>query len=256
MRRKLMIAAGALAVLVQAALVPAAWAAEQATLSNGFAMRCDHHALVEGRVRLYLNPGEDNYIELLPDEITGFEQVAEPAPPAAQSKASEQGADAQLSPADLDEMLAEAGHQHNLDGDLLASVVKAESGGNARAVSRAGARGLMQLMPSTAADLGVDDSFRPGENVRGGSIYLDVLLTRYHDNMALALAAYNAGPAAVDRYHGIPPYHETRAYVARVIHEFNRCVLARHGEQLRRDGLSRAGSAGGPRGALRCPIAQ
>jgi soluble lytic murein transglycosylase-like protein len=85
----------------------------------------------------------------------------------------------------------------------------------------------MQLMPSTAAGLGVADSFEPRQNVRGGSAYLDALLTRYHDNMALALAAYNAGPAAVDRYHGIPPYHETQAYVARVIHEFNRRVLAR-----------------------------
>jgi soluble lytic murein transglycosylase-like protein len=85
----------------------------------------------------------------------------------------------------------------------------------------------MQLMPGTASEMGVEDSFKPDENVRGGSTYLDSLLTRYHDNVALALAAYNAGPAAVDKYHGIPPYHETRAYVARVIHEFNRRVLAR-----------------------------
>jgi soluble lytic murein transglycosylase-like protein len=111
--------------------------------------------------------------------------------------------------------------------DLLASLVKAESGGNVRAVSRAGARGLMQLMPATASQLGVEDSFQPDENLRGGSAYLDALLTRYHDNLALALAAYNAGPAAVDEHHGIPPYRETQAYVARVIHEFNRRVLAR-----------------------------
>jgi soluble lytic murein transglycosylase-like protein len=97
-------------------------------------------------------------------------------------------------------------------------------------VSRAGAQGLMQLMPSTAADLGVNDSFAPGENVRGGSAYLDWLLSRYHDNLALALAAYNAGPAAVDKYHGIPPYRETRVYVARVIHEFNRGILAREAQ--------------------------
>jgi len=243
-------------MLVPAALFPAAWAAEQATLSNGFAMRCDHHAQVDGRVRLYLNPGENNYIELLPNEITGFEQVVDPTPSAAQPKAGEQGADAQLNPADLHEMLAEVGHQQNLDADLLASVVKAESGGNSRAVSHAGARGLMQLMPSTAADLGVDDSFRPGENLRGGSIYLDALLTRYHDNVALALAAYNAGPAAVDRYHGIPPYRETRAYVARVIHEFNRRVLARRSAQAHRVGLARAGSAGAPHDALPSSIAQ
>jgi soluble lytic murein transglycosylase-like protein len=85
----------------------------------------------------------------------------------------------------------------------------------------------MQLMPGTAAELGVEDSFQPDENVQGGSAYLDALLTRYRDNLALALAAYNAGPAAVAKYHGIPPYRETRVYVARVIHEFNRRVLAR-----------------------------
>jgi soluble lytic murein transglycosylase-like protein len=88
----------------------------------------------------------------------------------------------------------------------------------------------MQLMPPTAAALGVEDSFRPEQNVRGGSAYLDALLMRYHDNMALALAAYNAGPLAVDKYHGIPPYRETQAYVARVIHEFNRRVLAREAQ--------------------------
>jgi soluble lytic murein transglycosylase-like protein len=120
------------------------------------------------------------------------------------------------------QMLARAGTLHNIDADLLASVVAAESGGNARAVSRAGARGLMQLMPGTATVLGVKDSFAPEENIGGGTAYLDALLTRYGDNMALALAAYNAGPEAVDRYHGIPPYAETRMYVARVIREFNR----------------------------------
>jgi soluble lytic murein transglycosylase-like protein len=131
-------------------------------------------------------------------------------------------------------MLAKAGHEHNVDIDLLASVVKAESNGNARAVSRAGAQGLMQLMPATAADLGVSDSFKPEQNVRGGSTYLDWLLTRYNNNLALALAAYNAGPAAVDKYNGIPPYRETKLYVARVIHEFNRRVKAREAAQTRR----------------------
>jgi soluble lytic murein transglycosylase-like protein len=127
-----------------------------------------------------------------------------------------------LTKAEMQEMLAHAGGEHNIDADLLASVVRAESGGHVRAVSRTGARGLMQLMPGTANELGVQDAFQPGQNIAGGTAYLDALLIRYHDNVALALAAYNAGPRAVDRYHGVPPYRETRAYVARVIREFNR----------------------------------
>jgi hypothetical protein len=204
-----------------------AHAAELATLRNGFALHCDHHALVDGHMRLYLSAGEDNYIEFAPDEIAAFEKV--PDPPVAGAPAALQTSNrpAKLTPVDLREMLARAGTEHNLDVDLLASVVKAESGGNARALSHAGAQGLMQLMPKTAAGLGVQDSFQPDQNVRGGSTYLDSLLTKYHDNLALALAAYNAGPEAVDKYHGIPPYSETRAYVARVIHEFNRRVLGR-----------------------------
>jgi hypothetical protein len=230
MRKRLFISVAALG-----ALSTAAWAGERVSLSNGFEMHCDHHAAVDGRVRLYLSAGENNYIEFPPQEIAGVEQVADPPlpPPADEPAVATTAAapaiegNAKLSPEDLREMLAQASSAHHLDVDLLASLVKAESGGNVRAVSPAGARGLMQLMPSTAAELGVADSFRPDENVRGGSAYLDALLTRYHDKMALALAAYNAGPAAVDKYHGIPPYHETRAYVARVIHEFNRRVLAR-----------------------------
>jgi soluble lytic murein transglycosylase-like protein len=119
-------------------------------------------------------------------------------------------------------MAAKAGAAHDLDVELLASVIRAESNGNVHAVSRAGARGLMQLMPGTARTLGVQDSFKPDQNIAGGTAYLDALLKRYKDNLALALAAYNAGPGAVDRYRGIPPFRETRAYVARVIREFNR----------------------------------
>jgi soluble lytic murein transglycosylase-like protein len=236
MRSGFLIAAAGCAAL--AALAPPARAAERVTLRNGFEMRCDHHAEAQGRVRLFLSAGEDNYIEFAPQEIAGVETVPDlPAPPgpAEQPPGGPAAANpnARLSQGDLREMLTKAGKEHNLDVDLLASLVDAESGGNARAVSRAGAQGLMQLMPSTAAGLGVEDSFKPDQNVRGGSAYLDVLLTRYHDNLALALAAYNAGPAAVDRYRGIPPYPETQAYVARVIHEFNRRVLAREAEAKR-----------------------
>ncbi len=228
---------GKVFILVAALVVPAssARAGEHVTLHNGFEIRCDHHAQVGGHVRIYLSAGEDNYIEFPPQDVASVEYVPDPPAPPNPAPASAPtptavSPDAKLSQVDLGEILARAGKEYNLDVDLLASVVKAESGGNARAVSRAGARGLMQLMPGTASDLGVQDSYKPDQNVRGGSTYLDALLTQYHDNLAYALAAYNAGPAAVDKYHGIPPYHETRAYVARVIHEFNRRVAAREAQ--------------------------
>lgn len=232
MRRTVYFAIGLAALAAMGCRV---YGAERVTLSNGFAMDCNHHTQIEGRVRLYLSSGESSYIEMRPEEVAGFEQVPDPAPQGVSTERSQ--SEAKLSPADLHEMLSEAGVEHNLDEDLLASVVKAESNGNARAVSRTGARGLMQLMPSTASGLGVADSFKPAENVRGGSTYLDTLLTRYHENLALALAAYNAGPAAVDKYHGIPPYHETRVYVARVIHEFNQRVKSREAQERRAAGL-------------------
>lgn len=247
MMRRPLIAACTLAAA--ACLMPAARAADLITLRNGFQMQCDHYAASGSRVRLYLTAGEDNYIEVLPSEIATVSQMVDPVPdssadpsadpPAAVpdsahvSARANQLPGAALTQADLKQMLAKAGERHDLDVDLLASVVNAESGGNPRAVSRAGARGLMQLMPSTAASLGVQNSFQPQQNVSGGSAYLDQLLTRYGNNLALALAAYNAGPEAVDRYGGIPPNSETRAYVARVIHEFNRRVMRREAAQRR-----------------------
>ena len=222
MRARISFAIGPVVAL--AGLTMTLRAAERVTLANGFVQVCDHHEQVQGHVRLYLSPGENNYIEYAPGDIAAYEKA--PDPPVSPGVPA-QGAHSSLTGADLLEMLSHAGNAHNLDVDLLASVVKAESAGNANAVSHAGAQGLMQLMPGTAASLGVRDSFQPEQNVGGGSAYLDSLLTRYRDNLALALAAYNAGPEAVDKYHGIPPYRETRAYVARVIHEFNRRLLAR-----------------------------
>ncbi len=216
--RNLLTAGAGLAILLPLALPSRA--AERITLKNGFDLVCDHRQEVQGKVRLYTEPGDDNFLEVDQAEIASVEFVPD-APPAAALPAARDKA-AVLTKADLHELMAKAGAGHNLDVDLLASVVRAESDGNARAVSRAGAQGLMQLMPGTAAQLGVADSFSPGENINGGTAYLDALLTRYHDQLALALAAYNAGPAAVDKYHGVPPYRETRIYVARVIREFNR----------------------------------
>ncbi len=214
-----------------------AHAAERVTLANGFALNCHHHSLVEGHIRLYTEPGETSYIEFAPAEVAAIEAVPDAAPDSAAAKPAAdlsgltalggRKRDSAEAVSSLRPFLAEAGQAHNLDTELLASVVLAESGGNPAARSHAGAQGLMQLMPATAANYGVSDSYQPDQNIRGGSAYLDSLLTRYHDDLALALAAYNAGPAAVDKYRGIPPFRETRAYVARVIREFNRRVEAR-----------------------------
>lgn len=222
-------------------------AAEQVTLKNGFSLPCDHQQEANGKVRLYTGSGNGNFLEVDAAEIAKVEIVPEiphPAPAAPSLPAQVASVPLQepvtLSKTELHKMMSQAGSEHNLDTDLLASVVRAESGDRARAVSRAGAEGLMQLMPETATQLGVADSFRPDENIEGGTAYLDALLTRYHENLALALAAYNAGPAAVDKYHGVPPYPETRSYVARVIREFNRrkeAEMRGRGEMARRGAL-------------------
>ncbi len=117
-----------------------------------------------------------------------------------------------------DKMIAEAASKFNLDVALIKAVIKAESNFNHQAVSRAGAKGLMQLMPQTASALKVEDVFHPGENIEGGARYLRYLLNLYRGNLSLALAAYNAGEGAVAKYnYGIPPYRETQNYVRRVL---------------------------------------
>lgn len=222
----------ALTALAVAALT-SAHAAEHITLTNGFDLICDHRAPEGSRVRLYMDAGSTNFIEVDPSQIAVSETISLPTPAVAGPVPTKTTpAETNLTAAELHQLLANAGEAHNLDADLLASVVREESAGQTRAVSRAGAQGLMQLMPGTAAELGVTDAFVPSQNVRGGTAYLDSLLKRYHDNLVLALAAYNAGPEAVDRWHGIPPYRETQLYVARVIHEFNRRIAARNAHPL------------------------
>jgi hypothetical protein len=214
---------------VMAAVCPFARAREHVTLKNGFELDCARRETVGDKVRLYVagkdsvSAEDSNYLEVAADSIVRVETVTEaPEPVVAVKMPSPVTIMTAPTKEEMHEMLAHAGAKHNIDEDLLASVVRAESGGQVRAVSRTGARGLMQLMPGTASEMGVDDAFRPEQNISGGTAYLDSLLTRYHDNVALALAAYNAGPGAVDKYHGVPPYRETREYVARVIREFNR----------------------------------
>lgn len=115
-----------------------------------------------------------------------------------------------------DSLISQAADKHQLDPALIRAVIHAESAFNARAVSRAGAMGLMQLMPETAKDMGVTNAFLPEENILGGSKYLAQMLKQFNGDIALACAAYNAGPTTVTQYNGIPPYPETQAYVERV----------------------------------------
>lgn len=117
--------------------------------------------------------------------------------------------------------IAAAARQYGVDPALLRAVIHAESAFNPNALSDKGAQGLMQLMPDTASDLGVDDPFDAGQNIRGGAQYLAKLLREFHGDERLATAAYNAGPQSVEKYAGVPPYDQTRVYVERVatLHE-------------------------------------
>ncbi len=123
--------------------------------------------------------------------------------------------------ADLDQLIREASRKNRLDPDFVSSVIKAESNYRATAISKKGARGLMQLMPATASELGVTDPFDPRANVEAGAAHLSALLEKYHDDPIRALAAYNAGPHRVKQYNGVPPYRETRAYISKIVRDFN-----------------------------------
>lgn len=234
----------------------------QAQLRNGFSIRHQHRELLSGVTRLYLSAGRESYIDVPSADIVGFERE-ESLPPKAAGDAAPGGEvedaaqtravyapsahragrpdrsldtrkrrlaqDDNLRPAvgaGIDAVIHQASDRHGIDADLIGSVINAESGFRRKAVSAKGARGLMQLMPSTASRLGVTDSFDVGANVDGGARYLRELLARYHNHMIQALAAYNAGPGRVSQYGGVPPYRETRVYIARVVREFNRRKMA------------------------------
>ena len=216
-------------------------AAEMANLRNGFSIRHERHESQGEITRLYL--GSDvasSYVDVATAQIESFE----PAPADIVSPGI--GA---ASPHDLQTIIGEASERSRIDADFIASVIRAESANNPRAVSRKGAQGLMQLMPQTASSLGVKDSFDPAANVDGGVRYLRELLLEYNGDAAKALAAYNAGPQRVLEYHGVPPYYETHAYVARVINDYNRKKIAQVKQQTRAkvssqtDGTAAASSA-------------
>jgi soluble lytic murein transglycosylase-like protein len=153
----------------------------------------------------------DGTVEYPAQEIRAIVAIPEPATPVA----------ARLVPLapKPQAILKLAAQTEGVDEIFVRSVAKVESGFRQEAISRKGALGLMQLMPGTAAELGVDAT-KADQNALGGAKYLRVLLEHYHYNPVLALAAYNAGPAAVAKYRGLPPYYETRAYVVRVLKEY------------------------------------
>jgi soluble lytic murein transglycosylase-like protein len=182
--------------------------AEIAVFANGSTMKIDSHRVVEGQALLALRGGGQMEMALaefegfVPDEV--FEEIFREAPAGAGPEA-------------IRALARKVAKRHGLNADLVFAMIAVESNYEPQAVSPKGARGLMQLMPSTAAHLGVADAFDPEQNVDGGSRYLKQLLDLYGGDTTKALAAYNAGPGAVQRHGGVPPYKETRAYVKRVL---------------------------------------
>ena len=194
-----------------------ALAGEFIVLGSGFRLHADRHEVSGDSVRIFANGG---VTEMAASAIADFEQEEAPPPaPPAPTPVPAKVALPDPAPATPTDLAARAAKKFSLPEAFVMSVMKAESGFRPDAVSSKGAIGLMQLMPETARELGVDPR-SPHENAEGGAQYLHDLLLKYEgnpDQVLLALAAYNAGPAAVERYHGVPPYRETREYILRVL---------------------------------------
>ena len=207
--------AGTIALL---ALCAPASASDLAVLRNGFSIRHEYREGDGVITRLYLTADGSSYADIATAEIDHFEKdmtpAVKPAAPAAPR------------PQDLSDAIAASSLRHKIDPDLITSVIHAESGFNPHAVSPKGAQGLMQLMPQTASRLGVTNAFDPKANVDGGTRYLRELLVRYDFDLIKTLAAYNAGPRRVEQFGGVPPYAETRAYVRKIVLDYNRKKLA------------------------------
>jgi soluble lytic murein transglycosylase-like protein len=194
-------------------LTSTVFAVQIAELRNGFTIRHRTRETRDGLVRLYIDDQKKCFVDVPAEEVQSYSSEPDPKPVMDETAKSAKS---------TRQIVSEASAKHGVDSDFLHSVIKQESAGNSNAVSRTGARGLMQLMPATASQLGVHDSFSPEQNVHGGARYLRELLERYNGDAIKALAAYNAGPEAVDRYKGVPPYRETRQYVQRVIRDYNK----------------------------------
>ena len=198
-------------------------ACQLALLRNGFTIQYARSEVVDQTTRLWLcADAGSGYLEVGSGEIVGHEEMPSAVPPTPAARASAPQTTARDP---LDKLISGAALRQGIDPDFVTSVVKAESGFVPTATSPKGAQGLMQLMPRTAAMLGVTDVFDPVSNLEGGTRYLRQLLDRYDGDAVKALAAYNAGPQRVEEFGGIPPYRETYAYVARIIQDYNRKKL-------------------------------
>jgi soluble lytic murein transglycosylase-like protein len=197
----------------------AAWAGEYALFSNGTRMHVERHEVEGNRVKLYKDTG---YIEMPASNVIAFEaDEPPPAPPAPAPEPPQPAAPTQAPLPSPGELADAAAAKYHLPPTLVRAVMAAESGFQVDAVSPKGAIGLMQLMPDTAALLGADPH-DPAQNVDAGVRYLRDLLQRYDGHLFHALAAYNAGPGAVAKYGGVPPYRETIDYVMRIYNVYDR----------------------------------
>jgi soluble lytic murein transglycosylase-like protein len=217
------------------------WAAESAVLRNGFSIRYERQQNMGLMTRLYVNADGSSFVDVPTVEIDHIEAAPDDGAPPAKKQAASDAKHRVEESVDLDQLVAAASGNYRLDPDLVNSVIRAESGFNVRAVSPKGAQGLMQLMPQTASQLGVQNAFDPQANVEGGTRYLRELLERYNFDLIKALAAYNAGPERIEQYGGVPPYYETKAYVARIVRDFNKKKLAAKSAQStsRKSGASK-----------------
>lgn len=197
--------------LLAAALCPC-FGRELVYLNSGFTLEVESHSQENQIITCRTATGTVAFEQADVARIEVLPETSGPNQPSAVAN------DVMLLP---DDLLAKAANDQGLPPELIRSVAKIESGLRQTAVSPKGAIGLMQLMPQTAAELGVEAT-RAEENAQGGAKYLRELLMRYHYDAALALAAYNAGPGAVDKYGGVPPYAETRQYVLKVLREYER----------------------------------
>src|ERR1051326_2727757 len=228
------------AVLALAQL--SAFAGEVAVLRNGFTIHFDHKEQSGNSTRLYTGTG---YLDIASDQIASFDvdetpvtpepqHVAKPVPqppqpsiqpsaasPATMASQTAPPAKAAQQNIDLEQVVREASSKNKLDPDFVSSVIRAESNFKPHAVSKKGAQGLMQLMPTTAAQLGVADPFDPKANVEAGTAHLSALLDLYNNDPIKALAAYNAGAHRVKQYNGVPPYRETRDCINKIVRDFN-----------------------------------